>query len=81
MTADPKDVKRKHEAMLLALPNVVALGVGPKVIDGRPTDVRAIRVFVSRKVPADQLKPEERIPAELDGVPVDVEEMAPLQAH
>ena len=64
----------------MALPNVVALGVGPKIRRGEPTGEMAIRVFVSRKIEAEALAPKERIPRELDGYPTDVEVMSALEA-
>jgi hypothetical protein len=39
-----------------------------------------VRVYVKRKVPLDQLKPEDRLPTQLDGVAVDVLE-AEFESH
>jgi hypothetical protein len=61
-------VKERHQAALLACPNVVGVAVG--VRDGAPV----VAVFVRRCVPRDQLAEHEVIPAELDGVRVDVVE-------
>ena len=65
----------RHKQELLQLPNVLGVGVGPKVVAGDPTDQMAIKVFVSRKVPVEELKPDECVPASLDGFPTDVEVM------
>lgn len=78
---DPKAVMRRHEASLRLLPNVVAVGVGPKVRRGEATGEIAIKVFVSRKVGLAELTDSERIPGNLEGIPTDVEQMAPLRAR
>ena len=48
------------------------MGIGPKIVAGEATGEPAIRVFVRRKLPADQVPPEELIPPEIDGVTTDV---------
>ena len=67
-------IRREHEDDLMALPNVVAVGVG---LRGEQV---AIVVSVTHKVPLDELEPAERIPSELDGVPVAVQATGPLVA-
>ena len=64
-----------HSAALMQLPNVVGTALGVKTVGDKPTEDLALVVLVRRKVPLDQLKPQERIPAEIDGVPVDVQEV------
>ncbi len=66
-------VKRDATQRLLAIPNVVAVGIGPKVVGGQPTGEPAIKVFVRRKLPADQVPTSELIPPTIDGVLTDVE--------
>ena len=78
--AEARAAKRNHGASLMSLPNVVSLGVGPKVSDGHDTGVIALKVFVSRKVPPGSLGPGEAVPPACDGVPTDVEVLAPLRA-
>ena len=65
-------VKRDATERLLAIPNVVAVGIGPKTVGGEATGEPAIRVFVRRKLPPDQVPADELIPAAIDGVPTDV---------
>ncbi len=62
------EVKEKHEAHLMELPNVTIVAIGEK--DGEPV----IKVFVTHKVPASALRPGERVPPMLDGYRTDVEE-------
>ena len=81
MATDPKSVKKRHEASLKSLPNVESLGVGPKLRNGEPTGEMAIKVFVRRKVPLSDLAPDERIPESIEGIPTDVQVIAPLRAR
>ena len=76
-----KAVKQAHEQELLAKPNVVGVGVGLRQQKGKFTDDVAIVVMVSQKKPSPQLNQEDVIPAEIDGVPVDVQEVGEFQAH
>jgi hypothetical protein len=52
---------------LLDLPNVTGVGTGER--DGKPI----IKVFVERKVPEDQLAPDDIVPRVIGGYPTDVE--------
>ena len=74
-------VKRTHEPMLLAKPNVVGVGIGFRMKSGQSTDVVAIIVMVHQKLPANQLKDAERIPSEIEGIPVDVQEIGIIEAQ
>lgn len=65
-------VKTAHSAGLLALPNVVGVGLGLMRPDGNRGDEIGLVVLVERIVPEETLAPEDRIPAEIDGVPVEV---------
>jgi hypothetical protein len=73
-------VKAAHEKQLLAKANVVGVGVGLRRRAGAPLGQVCIIVSVRKKVPREQLSPADRIPAELDGVPVDVQETGPIRA-
>jgi hypothetical protein len=68
-------VKKRHEQRLLKLPNVIGLGIGLRQVKGQVTDSRCLVVFVTHKVPPGLLAENERIPVELDGFPVDVQEI------
>lgn len=70
----------QHSEALLRLPNVVGTALGVKITDDEPTGDLALVVLVRQKVPLESLKPEERIPAEIDGVLVDVQEVGDLLA-
>ena len=66
-------VHRKYKDLLWRQPNVWSTSVG-FLIDryGRYTGETGIIVSVTRKVPQEQLPPEDRIPKELDGIPVQI---------
>jgi hypothetical protein len=69
------EAKTRHEADLLALPNVTAVGIGERA--GKPV----IKVFVTEKLPDSTLAPEERVPTSLDGYEVDVEAIGFIEAQ
>lgn len=73
-------VKQAYEQELLSKPNVVGVGVGFRQVNGEPTSSVAVVVMVSRKLPDSQLAPEDRIPTEIDQVPVDVQEVGEITA-
>lgn len=67
-----EQVHRDAAATLLAIPGVRLVALGGKEVGGRNTGELVIRVHVAEKRPADQIPPEELIPAEIDGVRTDV---------
>lgn len=75
-----RSVRDAHEADLMRKANVVGVGIGLRQRGGMLTDEPAIIVSVTRKLPLSQLVPEDVIPSELDGVPVDVQVVGELMA-
>jgi hypothetical protein len=75
-----RDVRRRYQDELMAKANVVGVGIGFRQQGGESTHQPALVVMVSKKVPEWQLSPEDVIPASLDGVPVDVQEIGELRA-
>lgn len=73
-------VRERHEAELLAYPNVVGVAEGIRTRRGKPTGERCIVVYVERKVPRKKLSKREVLPAEIEGVPVDVIEAGKIEA-
>jgi hypothetical protein len=73
-------VKRAYEAELLARANVVGVGIGLRRTDSAHTEQVAVIVLVTRKVPRSQLAPRDVIPSEIEGVPVDVQEVGDIKA-
>ena len=74
-------VKQAYESELMSKPNVVGVGTGLRQKDGKPTDIVAVVVMVEKKLPPSQLAPEDVIPAQIEGVPVDVQEVGELRAQ
>jgi hypothetical protein len=75
-----KAVKAAHEKELLAKANVVGVGVGLRQRKGKKTAEVCIVVSVRQKVPRGQLLPHDRIPAQIEGVPVDVQASGEIRA-
>ena len=73
-------VKARHESQLMQKANVVGVGVGFRERSGQLTDEIALVVNVTRKLPSDQLNPEDLIPQQIEGVPVDVRETGVIGA-
>lgn len=63
-------VKQRVEQRFLDQPGVTGIDVGYKVVGGEQTDEIAVRVHVARKT--DNVPPDQRVPAEIDGVVTDV---------
>ena len=85
MAEDPaveriKTVKSRYEKELMARPNVVGVGIGFRYKNGQPTNEVVLIVNVSVKKPAAELAAEEIVPAEIEGVPVDVQEVGQVRA-
>ena len=74
------EVKRRHEKELMRKPNVVGVGIGFRQRGGTPTQDVCIVVSVKTKLPLSQLKPDDRLPASIEGVPIDVIETGEIRA-
>ena len=59
--------------------NVQGVGIGEKIVGGRHTGVRAIKLLVRKKLPASEIAPRHLLPATYRGLPVDVEEVGLLR--
>ena len=73
-------VKDAYSAFLMSKPNVVGVGLGLHKAEGQRTGQVGLVVMVSRKVPKEMLAPEDVIPDQIDGVPVDVREVGEMRA-
>ena len=78
--ARAQTIKAKYERELMRKRNVVGVGVGFQKRAGQTSGVVCIVVSVREKVPLDQLASKDVIPAELDGVPVDVQATGKFRA-
>jgi hypothetical protein len=73
-------VKQSHESDLMSKANVVGVGVGYRQRAGKPTDQMGLIVLVERKQPPAELSPQDMIPQQIEGVPVDVQEVGQIKA-
>jgi len=53
--------------------NLVGVGIGEKVTSGKRTGELCIKVLVAKKYPKGTVRPGDRIPASIDGIPTDIE--------
>lgn len=79
--ARARAVKIEHESELLTKPNVVGVGVGYRHLSGKPTSDVAIVVMVKAKVPRANLQPQDALPDEIEGIPVDVQPVGEFSVH
>jgi hypothetical protein len=70
-----RPVKESVEDELLARPGVVGVDIAEKVSGGKPTGELSIVVFVNAKKPASRVAKGDLIPAEINGVKTDVQEL------
>jgi hypothetical protein len=75
------DVQARYADDLMRKPHVVGVAVGYATEGGARTSDIGLVVMVDRKIPFDQLAPEDAIPTELDGVRVDVQETGAFSAQ
>ncbi len=74
------EVQAKYANDLMSKPHVVGIAVGYTAQNGVSSSSIGVIVMVDQKIPFDQLEPEEQIPSQLDGVPVDVQETGVFSA-
>lgn len=74
-------VQRKYTEELMMKKHVVGVSVGLASENGKYTGDWALVVLVDRKVSPERLAPEDRIPSQLDGVRVVVQEVGVLEAQ
>ncbi|HEC19170.1 MAG TPA: hypothetical protein ENI97_07475 [Gammaproteobacteria bacterium] len=72
MAASIVEVKSKHESRLLSLPGVISVGIG-RDDDGRTVIVIGVRDEVTAK--------SKDLPEQLEGYPVQVDVIGPVQAQ
>lgn len=76
-----KRAKERFEAELLRKANVVGLAVGRKVVGGRETDELCVVVLVRRKLPLQELRPQDVVPPRVDDIKTDVIETGDIEAQ
>jgi hypothetical protein len=74
-------IKSKYEAVLLRKANVVSVGIGLPIREGKPVAEPGIVVGVTHKCSPEDLAPEDLVPPMLEDVRVWVEEVGLLEAQ
>jgi hypothetical protein len=74
-------VQRRYEHYLLSKPHVVGVGIGFACRGGEQTPELSVVVMVDQKLPSAQLAPADRLPTQLEGVRIDVQEMGQFAAQ
>lgn len=75
------EVKARYEQSLLAKKNVVGVGIGIRKREGIYTGEVALIVMVRKKFPSAEVPVEDMLPEEIEGVPVDVQEVGAIDAQ
>lgn len=75
-----RETLKKHKDRLLKKKNVVAVGVGFKVIGGQVSSIPSIICSVTKKLRPTSLKDQDMVPYEVDGIPTDVIETGVIRA-
>ena len=75
-----RSTRARYEADLMRKANVLGVGIGYRRRGGVTTNEPCLVVLVTRKVAGSSLGTEDAIPDELDGIPVDVQEVGRLEA-
>ena len=74
-------IQARYTETLMQKKYVVGVAVGMRKRSGQTTGEVCLVVMVEKKVPEDQLAEEDRIPEEIDGVRVDIQEMGVFRAQ
>ncbi len=80
-TAKAQLVQNKYTEMLLKIPHVMGVAIGLQKTNGAYTSDVCLVVLVDKKRSMSELAPTEVIPAELDGVKIDVQEIGVPAAY
>ncbi len=75
-----KKIKEKHEQELMSKAGVVGCSVGYKETNGKKTDKLSIVCYVKEKKREEELRREDIIPEEIEGIPTDVVESGEFKA-
>lgn len=71
-------VKARYESELLSRPGVMGVGVGLRQRRGEFTQEVCIVVTVDKKYGLEDLDDDDVLPTELEGIPVDVQEVGDI---
>jgi hypothetical protein len=71
--------RETYREVLMSKANVVGLGIGYRHKGKLIVEDISLIVMVKKKIPCALLDPGDLIPAEIEGVPVDIQEMGDLE--
>jgi hypothetical protein len=74
-----KEIKKRHEDELMSKANVIGVGIGFRQEGGLQTEELALVIMVEQKLPVSQLATRDLIPVEIEGVPIDVQEVGKIR--
>jgi hypothetical protein len=74
-------VKKNFESRIMAMANVVGMGVGLVQRKGEQLQEVGLIVFVTHKLPRSMLAEADMVPREIEGVPVEVRAVGELKAQ
>src|SRR4030042_5571293 len=74
-----RNVLKENRSELFARSNVVAIGIGYKIIKGKKTRTLSIVCSVVKKLPASSLSARDMVPATVNNIPTDVVETGPIR--
>jgi S1-C subfamily serine protease len=75
-----RDFQSEEGEEIFNRPNVVGMGVGPKVTSGQATGQNCAKVLVSQKLPSELIASGDMVPPTVGGTATDVEEVGELLA-
>jgi hypothetical protein len=75
-----RDFQSEEGEAIFNKPNVVGMGVGPKVTRGQATGQNCAKVLVSQKLGPELIAPGDMVPSTVGGTTTDVEEVGELLA-
>ncbi len=78
LAAQAQTARQAHAAGLMSKANVVGVGVGYRRQGGQITNELGLVALVQRKLPLEQLAPEDQLPRAIDGLALDVQEVGPV---
>ena len=81
ITGKARAIKEAYQSELMLKANVVGLGVGYCHKNGEPTQEIALIVLVNRKLPRSALEERDLLPEQIEGIPVDVQEVGDIKTY
>lgn len=84
MTTDINSVRQVLKTscpQLLSRANVIATGIGYKITAGEKTSTLSIVCSVTEKPPLSRLAEQDKVPANMDGIPTDIVLTGPIRAQ